>query len=578
MSLVQWSLLAQLFAAVLTCLVLALFVGYSRRLNIDDQQGWMTISIGFALLLFGMLVELARSHPDLSQWLGSGSSLPSLLFDILFGGQLLGVLFLAYGFSHWMPAIRRLREAEASLQRSREELEHRVLERTNELAEANQLIIEESERLERLSRELSESQRRMATLFGNLPGMAYRGQIDAERSMEFVSEGCVELTGYPPEQLVAGDLIRYGELIDERDRERVNGTVRQALDRGDRFHLEYRPQNALGRTRQVWEQGTGVYDDAGDLQSIEGLVVDITQRKRVEDRLQLASLIIDNALEGIMVTDEKGVIEMVNPSFTTITGFGFDEVVGHKPSLLKSGRHDQLFYQRIWEDVNRHGFWRGEIWNQRKNGEIYPEWLTINAIRDQGGSNRRLIGIFTDITQRKLNEEHLKHLAHHDVLTALPNRLLFLDRLQQQIRSADRERRELAVLFLDLDKFKPINDQYGHNVGDLVLKEVALRLTECVRSADTVARIGGDEFTVIVGALESPGDASVVAEKILASFAIPFHIEDHQFVLGVSIGIALYPHHGKDAESLTHSADVAMYSCKSEAGHAVRIYEPEMGS
>jgi PAS domain S-box-containing protein len=303
MSLAQWSLLAQAFAAALACLVLALFVGYSRRLDVDDQRGWVAISIGFALLLFGMLVELARVHPELGAWFRHGTTPARVILDVLFGGQLLALLFLAFGFSRWMPAVQRLHEAELSLQESREELETRVAERTNELAEANRHIRRESEGLEHLSQELRESQRQMATLLGNLPGMAYRGQNDAERSMEFVSEGCVELTGYPPEQLLAGELIRYGELIDEFDRDRVRGAIRQALDRGDRFHLEYRLQTALGRTRYVWEQGTGVYDDDGELVAIEGLVVDITQRKLVEDRLQLASLIIDNALEGFLVTD-----------------------------------------------------------------------------------------------------------------------------------------------------------------------------------------------------------------------------------------------------------------------------------
>jgi diguanylate cyclase (GGDEF)-like protein len=230
----------------------------------------------------------------------------------------------------------------------------------------------------------------------------------------------------------------------------------------------------------------------------------------------------------------------------------------------------------MWHELTVNGSWRGEIWNRRKNGEIYPEWLTITAIRNDDGAIMRMIGIFSDITQRKMTEEHLKHLAHHDLLTGLPNRTLYLDRLGQQIRLAKRDRKELAVLFLDLDRFKPINDSYGHNVGDEVLKQVADRLADCVRSADTVARIGGDEFTVIVGAMDQPDDARTVAEKISSELCRPITVKGVSHELGVSIGVSMFPADGEEADTLTRRADLAMYAAKTADGNAIRFYAAEL--
>jgi diguanylate cyclase (GGDEF)-like protein/PAS domain S-box-containing protein len=568
------SLLAQLAAAAMTCVVLMMFVRYSRRMDIENQPGWLAISAGFSLLLLGMLLEVTMSLPEVRQQLPtSWGRVDDLLARYL--GQLGAVVFLALGFARWMPSINALRRAELDLRKHRAELERRVAERTSELEDANARIRTESEGLTRLSRELGVSQRRMATLLGNLPGMAYRGPSQPGHPIDFVSEGCIELTGYTDDRLIKFPR-HFGELIDQQDRERVDAMIGQAIDRGERYQVEYRLLTASGKLKHVWEQGTGVYDDTGKVLSIEGLVVDLSERKRAEERLQLASLIIENALEGILVTNPEGVIETVNPSFTTITGFSAEEAVGRKPSLLKSGRHEPEFYEAMWQELTANGSWRGEIWNRRKNGEIYPEWLTITAIRDDDGNIRRMIGIFSDITQRKMTEEHLKHLAHHDVLTALPNRTLYLDRLGQQIRQAKRDNKELAVLFLDLDRFKPINDTYGHNVGDLVLKELASRLADAVRSVDTVARIGGDEFTVIVGSMERPEDASVVAEKINDEVCRPIEVGGVSHQLGVSIGVSLFPIDDETAEGLTRKADVAMYDAKTSGRKTARFYDAEL--
>ncbi|MDX1592681.1 MAG: diguanylate cyclase [Gammaproteobacteria bacterium] len=569
-------LLAQLLAAGLTCLVLIVFVRHSRRLDVERVPGWLAISVGFSLLLFGMLIEIGFSSTGLREILPRAwSGVDDLLTRYI--GQLGAVVCLAYGFARWMPAINELRETEVELRRAQHVLEKRVAERTRELEDANRKIQRESEGYARLSRKLGQSQRQMETLLGNLPGMAYRGPARPGHVLDFVSEGCIELTGLSDEELLRRP-GRFGEMIDPNDRQRVDENIARALAEGERYQLEYRIHTRNGDTRHVWEQGAGSVDDKGRIAAIEGLVVDITDRKQAEQRLQLASLIIDNALEGIVVTDSDGVIESVNPSFTTITGFTAAEAVGRKPNLLKSGRHEEAFYADMWQEIRDNGSWRGEIWNRRKNGEIYPEWLTITAIRDDEGRITRMIGIFSDITQRKMTEEHLKHLAHHDVLTALPNRTLYLDRLGQQIRLAKREGKELAVLFIDLDRFKPINDRYGHNVGDGVLKEIADRLADSVRSADTVARIGGDEFTVIVGAMEHPEDAATVAEKIHEEICRPIEVQGVRHQLGASIGVSMFPLDGEDADTLTHKADVAMYSAKASGRDGIRFYDTSLES
>ena len=570
----QISFIAQLLAAGLTCLVLMLFVRYSRRLEVERVPGWLAISTGFSLLLFGMLLEIAFGITEISKLIPQGW----LRFDDLltrYIGQLGAVVFLAYGFARWMPAINNLRETEPELRHAQRVLEARVAERTRDLEDANRRIKRESEGFAQLSRQLGESQRRMETLLGNLPGMAYRGPAHAGHPIDFVSEGCIELTGLSSDQLLR-DSARYSEMIDVNDRARVDRTISEALEQGIRYQVEYRLHTPRGSTLDVWEQGAGVADETGRLVEVEGLVVDISERKRAEERLQLASLIIENALEGIVVTDPDGVIESINPSFTTITGFSANDVIGRKPNVLKSGRHDDEFYAEMWRELADNGSWRGEIWNRRKNGEIYPEWLTITAIRDDQGRIMRMIGIFSDITQRKMTEEHLKHLAHHDVLTALPNRTLYMDRLGQQIRVAKRENKELAVLFVDLDRFKPVNDRYGHNVGDLVLKEVADRLADSVRSADTVARIGGDEFTVIVGAMEHADDARVVAEKIRDEVCRPIEVQGVAHQLGASIGVSLFPQDGEDADALTSRADMAMYAAKTSGRNTICYYEASL--
>ncbi|MCC7460639.1 MAG: diguanylate cyclase [Proteobacteria bacterium] len=272
---------------------------------------------------------------------------------------------------------------------------------------------------------------------------------------------------------------------------------------------------------------------------------------------------VHNIPESVVITDVSGTIQFVNPAFTKVTGYSPHEVIGQNPRILKSGRQDPLFYQNMWSAVAKDNHWQGEIWNQRKNGETYPEWLSISAVRNEGGQITNYIGLFTDITFRKLSENTLKYLAYHDSLTGLPNRSLFFDRLNQAIVQADRTKDMISILYIDLDRFKPINDLLGHASGDLLLKKVSQRILKCIRKGDTLARIGGDEFAVILMNIPDFPSIEGIASKILQALSKPFQLQFNQEgLVTASIGIGVYPFDGQKPDGLLHASDQAMYQAK----------------
>ncbi|MEL0584911.1 MAG: EAL domain-containing protein [Candidatus Thiodiazotropha sp. (ex. Lucinoma kazani)] len=303
---------------------------------------------------------------------------------------------------------------------------------------------------------------------------------------------------------------------------------------------------------------------------------DVTQRKESDAKLKQAVQIIEHTMEGVLITDSNGVIDSVNPAFTEITGYSEQEIITQHPRILISGRHPPEFFEELWDNVRNTGSWRGEVWNQRKNGEVYPVWMTISCVRDEQGSVMHYVAVFSDITSIKQTQSQLEHLAHHDSLTNLPNRLLFEDRLEHAIAQAKRQKRQLAVLFLDLDRFKNINDSLGHAMGDELLKEVAARLQKILRDDDTAARLGGDEFTVLVENIEDPSQAAVVATKIQEKFKAPFKIAGRELHVTTSIGISIYPEDGKDVADLTKNADAAMYQAKEQGRNNYRYYTSEL--
>lgn len=297
-----------------------------------------------------------------------------------------------------------------------------------------------------------------------------------------------------------------------------------------------------------------------------------------QENLHLARQVIKASRDGIMVTDVQGFILSVNPAFTRITGYSAAEAIGNTPALLKSGRHDTEFYRRMWDAVYSHGSWAGEVWNRRKNGEIYPEWLTINAIRNHTGEITKFAAILTDITDRKKREEQIKNLAYYDVLTGLPNRRLFNDRLNVAIANAHRHNHLLGVVFIDLDQFKRINDTLGHSIGDQLLVEAARRIQSVVREGDTVARMGGDEFTLLLQEIENADDTVALVQRILGILAQPVVLASNTLYITASVGISLYPHDGRNSETLIRNADTAMYRAKDNGRNSYQLYTATMNA
>ena len=295
---------------------------------------------------------------------------------------------------------------------------------------------------------------------------------------------------------------------------------------------------------------------------------------RSRKTLQLAERVIESSFEGIMITDDQVRIEFVNPAFTYLTGYQRDEVIGKTPEILSSGRHDGEFYQRMWQSLNTHGYWRGEIWNRRKDGELYLELLTITAIRDDSGKTTHYAGLFTDITQNRKNEEQIRQLAYYDALTGVPNRRLLEDRLDHAIRHAHRKELMLAVLFIDLDHFKEINDTLGHAVGDELLVQFTRRVQQCLREDDTLGRLGGDEFVVLLPEMDQLDDVTAVAQRLIEINATPYVINGRALTIGASIGVSVYPDDGTTVEELLHGADAAMYRSKRDGRNLFSLVSP----
>jgi len=311
-----------------------------------------------------------------------------------------------------------------------------------------------------------------------------------------------------------------------------------------------------------------------------GIKENITERKRAEAELRIAAIAFE-AQEGMIITDVHNIILRVNRTFTEITGYTAAEAVGQKMNLLKSGRHDTDFYAAMWASIHTTGTWQGEIWNRRKNGEIYPEWVTITAVKSDEGTVTHYVSTMTDITLRKAAEDEIQHLAFFDPLTQLPNRRLLLDRLETALAASARNKSYGALMFIDLDNFKNLNDTLGHDMGDMLLRQVAQRLSACMRANDTVARLGGDEFVVMLenlnGAVEEAATLSkTIGEKILTALNQTYQLANHQYHSTPSIGIALFIGHRDTVDDLLKYADIAMYEAKAAGRNTLRFFDPKM--
>lgn len=324
----------------------------------------------------------------------------------------------------------------------------------------------------------------------------------------------------------------------------------------------------------------GSFESDGLVRAIRYAISRARLERRLEaseerDRLLLAALeAVGNA---VLVTDTESRIEWVNPAFEKLTGYSRGEVIGYKAAeLMKSGVQDKSYYETMWNTILSGRTWRGELVNRRKDGSFQNEELTIAPVKDNYGNIHHFVGIKHDITERKQVEERIRHMAQYDVLTDLPNRALFSDRMSLELAIAKRDKERLAVLFVDFDRFKPINDTLGHEVGDLLLQEAARRMQGCMRASDTLARIGGDEFVVLLRSVEEEADAMLVAEKIRHALNRPFAVAGHSLNISSSTGIAIYPEHGMNEVELMRNADIAMYYAKESGRDCVKIFHPGM--
>ncbi|WP_425434762.1 EAL domain-containing protein [Marinospirillum alkaliphilum] len=372
--------------------------------------------------------------------------------------------------------------------------------------------------------------------------------------------------------------LKAGDVIGKTDAQLFPGDIAEALRARDldvaRLAAPIESEDVidfLEGERYLMSVRFPLFDVDGVVQSICTQSIDITSRKHAEEQLRLAARVFDRAGEGIVVTDISQKILTVNDAFTKVTGYEAAEVLGKTPAILNSGRHDKAFYQTMWDTLQDQGWWQGEIWNKRKNGELYPEWLTVNTVQNNDGRIINYVGIFSDITVIKESQRRIEFLATHDEMTSLPNRGLFLDRVCQMVIKARRvQETRAAVFFVDLDNFKVINDSLGHQAGDDMLKEVAVRLRNCVRGADTVARFGGDEFALL---LEDANiaEAEITAGRIAAALSSPIILAGQAIHVSASIGISLFPEDGEDADTLLKHADGAMYKAK-DAGKCTHYF------
>lgn len=386
------------------------------------------------------------------------------------------------------------------------------------------------------------------------------------------SEGLHRILGYSPSEQIDYSRIQT-EIPHPDDRAMVEDWLNETMANKE-VHLktkEYRLVKKGGEIIDVQVSGQFEYEN-GEAIKLFGIVQDVSSRKTAEDKLKLAATVFSHAREGILITDSNGVIVDVNETFSTITGYEKQEAIGKSPSILRSGRHDETFFKDMWDSLLENGHWQGELWNKRKNGEIYAEQLTISAIKKDDEVSH-YVALFSDVTAQKQYQRQLEHYAHHDALTELPNRLLLFDRLQQAMAHSMRTGFELAIAYIDLDGFKEVNDKYGHDVGDKFLISLANHMNRELRSGDTISRIGGDEFIVLLTDLKDDKACILLLERLLACTNTVIEIDQLQLSVSASIGVAYYhPGLNQSAEELIKNADQAMYQAKLAGKNQYRIY------
>lgn len=413
-----------------------------------------------------------------------------------------------------------------------------------------------------------------------VPGVVYQFRLrpDGTSCFPFASEGIKNIYRVSPED-VKECAKKIFEIIHPEDSDHVSLSIQKSAKDLSKWEEEYRVQFKDGTIR--WLLGSSVPELEADGSILwHGFITDITDRKKAEESLRIAAISFDSQ-DGIMVTDSNNIILRVNKAFEKITGYTQEHLVGTTPRVLHSGRQNNDFYIDMWKRIKESGYWEGEIFNRRKDGEIYPEHLTITAVKDNFNKITNYVATHSDITISKAAADEIRQLAFYDPLTSLPNRRLLMDRLEHALATSNRNGERGALLFLDLDRFKNLNDSLGHHMGDLLLKQVAKRLSACVRECDTVARLGGDEFVVLLEGLSSceidaATQTKIIGSKILESLNQPYLLGNIEYLSSSSIGSTLFNGHDTALDTLLKQADIAMYESKAAGRNALRFFDPIM--
>lgn len=429
-------------------------------------------------------------------------------------------------------------------------------------------IVEDITERKEAELQMRESELQYRTLANS--GQALIWTSDTDKLCNYYNNVWLNFTGHSLEDEVGRS---WTEGVHPDDVNRCVAVYESAFDRRANFSMDYRLRRYDGEYRWLQDDGCPRFNSQGEFIGYIGYCLDITERKTAEENLKITASVFENTQEAVVITDANNTIIDVNPAFFQITGYARGEVLGLTPKILSSGRQDKSFYEEMWQTLQQEKAWRGEIWNRRKSGEIYAELLSISVIYDDYGKVLRYVGVFSDITHIKEHEAKLSRIANYDALTGIPNRLLLADRMRQSIAQTHREQNLMAVCYIDLDGFKPINDTMGHDAGDTVLVEIARRIENTIRGGDTVARLGGDEFVVLLLGLERYDECATSLERLLAAISQPLIVKSRVCAVSASIGVSLYPFTEEDPDILLRHADQAMYAAKKTGGNRFHIYE-----
>jgi diguanylate cyclase (GGDEF)-like protein/PAS domain S-box-containing protein len=469
-------------------------------------------------------------------------------------------------------------------------LEERVTQRTSELSVANEALTveidqrqsaQESYRQEVIAREdveldlrRSDERMRMAVEAARIGFWDW----DIIRDEQVWSDICKELLGLRPESTANFQVLMNSVHPD--DRKMMGDGINAAIEEKKDYSLEFRVVWPDGSVHWQVAKGRAFYDETGHTTRMAGISMDIDERKHAEERLYLQVAALEAAANAIVITDSHGTIVWVNHAFTTMTGYSKEEALGKNPRLLRSGKQPESYYANLWSTISSGKVWRGEIVNRRKDGTTYTEEMTITPVTRHvsNPANGYFVAIKQDITQRKNAERQVQYHAYYDALTRLPNRTLLQDRLSNALARARRQKDKVALLFLDLDRFKFVNDSLGHSMGDLLLQEVAERFKRWAREQDTVARLGGDEFLIMLTQVKDVADAAVAAGRLMNAMTAEFVVQGHSLSIGCSVGISIFPEHGADCETLIKNADAAMYSAKADGRNNFRFFTEDMNA